>query len=129
MIVTRYSQLVMPQDTNVIGTLFGGQMVSWMDIAAGKTAHRFLKGTAGEVAVTRAIDAMEFKEPVHVGNWVNFTAKIVETGHSSIVIKVDAYKESPEDDQVLACTAMFTMVSVKKNKDGSYQKVNHQKSI
>ncbi|MDP6860739.1 MAG: hotdog domain-containing protein, partial [Candidatus Marinimicrobia bacterium] len=61
MIVTRYSQLVMPQDTNVIGTLFGGQMVSWMDIAAGKTAHRFLKGTAGEVAVTRAIDAMEFK--------------------------------------------------------------------
>ena len=127
MIVTRYSQLVMPQDTNVIGTLFGGQMVSWMDIAAGKTAHRFLKGTAGEVAVTRAIDAMEFKEPVHVGNWVNFTAKIVETGHSSIVIKVDAYKESHEDDQILACTGMFTMVSVKKNKDGSYQKVNHQK--
>ena len=77
MIVTHYSQLVMPQDTNVIGTLFGGQMVSWMDIAAGKTAHRFLKGTAGVVAVTRAIDAMEFKEPVHVGDWVNFTAKIV----------------------------------------------------
>ena len=71
----------------------------------------------------------EFKEPVHVGNWVNFTAKIVETGHSSIVIKVDAYKESHEDDQILACTAMFTMVSVKKNKDGSYKKVNHQKSI
>ena len=129
MIVTRYSQLVMPQDTNVIGTLFGGQMVSWMDIAAGKTAQRLQKGTAGEVAVTRAIDAMEFKEPVHVGNWVNFTAKIVETGHSSIVINVDAYKEGHEDDQILACTAMFTMVSVKKNKDGSYQKVNHQKSI
>ena len=32
--ITRYSQLVMPQDANVVGTLFGGQMVSWMDIAA-----------------------------------------------------------------------------------------------
>ena len=36
--ITKYSQLVMPQDSNVIGTLFGGQMVSWMDIAAAKAA-------------------------------------------------------------------------------------------
>ncbi|MBT3849107.1 MAG: acyl-CoA thioesterase, partial [Candidatus Marinimicrobia bacterium] len=36
--ITRYSQLVMPQDANVVGTLFGGQMVSWMDIAAAKAA-------------------------------------------------------------------------------------------
>ena len=35
MVITRYSQLVMPQDANVVGTLFGGQMVSWMDIAEG----------------------------------------------------------------------------------------------
>ncbi len=34
--ISRYSQLVMPQDANVVGTLFGGQMVSWMDIAAAK---------------------------------------------------------------------------------------------
>ena len=44
-IITKYSQLVMPQDANVVGTLFGGQMVSWMDIAAAKSVHRFLKGT------------------------------------------------------------------------------------
>ena len=41
--VIKYSQLVMPQDANVLGTLFGGQMVSWMDISASKAVHRFLK--------------------------------------------------------------------------------------
>jgi len=41
--IVRYSQLVMPQDANVVGTLFGGQMISWMDIAVSKAAHRILK--------------------------------------------------------------------------------------
>ena len=75
-IITRYSQLVMPQDANVVGTLFGGQMVSWMDIAAAKSVHRFLKETEVDSALTRAIDAIEFKEPVYVGNWVNFESRI-----------------------------------------------------
>ena len=75
--IIRYSQLVMPQDANVLGTLFGGQMVSWMDISASKAVHRFLKDTNADAALTRAIDAIEFKEPVHVGNWVNFEAKII----------------------------------------------------
>ena len=127
--IIRYSQLVMPQDANVIGTLFGGQMVSWMDISASKAVHRFLKDTDAEVALTRAIDAIEFKEPVYVGNWVNFESRIIKTGHSSIVIKVDAYKEHHEEDKILACTAKFTMVSVKKLAQGSYQKVNHNKTI
>jgi len=127
--ITRYSQLVMPQDANVVGTLFGGQMVSWMDIAAAKAAFRFLKGTEADVAVTRAIDSIEFTKPVHVGNWVNFKSRIIKTGNSSIVIQVDAFKESHEEDGILACTAIFTMVSVKKSSDGFYQKINHGKSI
>ena len=127
--ITRYSQLVMPQDANVVGTLFGGQMVSWMDIAAAKAAFRFLKGTEADVAVTRAIDSIEFTKPVYVGNWVNFESEIIKTGNSSIVIQVDAYKENHEEDKTLDCTAKFTMVSVKKLAEGSYQKVNHNKTI
>jgi acyl-CoA thioesterase YciA len=100
-----------------------------MDIAAAKAAFRFLKGTEADVAVTRAIDSIEFTKPVHVGNWVNFESRIIKTGNSSIVIQVDAFKESHEEDGILACTAIFTMVSVKKGLDGSYQKINHQKSI
>jgi len=88
-----------------------------------------LKGTEADVAVTRAIDSIEFSQPVDVGNWVSFEAKIIKTGHSSIIIQVDAYKENHEDEKMLACTALFTMVSVKKIAEGSYQKINHNKSI
>ncbi len=127
--IIRYSQLVMPQDANVVGTLFGGQMVSWMDISASKAVHRFLKGTDADAALTRAIDAIEFRETVHVGNWVNFEAKIISTGDSSIVIKIDAYKETKAVEKALACTAKFTFVSVRKGKDGIYKKINHNKSV
>ena len=126
--VIKYSQIVMPQDANVLGTLFGGQMVSWMDIAAAKAVHRFLKGTPADAALTRAIDAIEFKETVHVGNWVNFEAQIVSTGKSSINIQIDAYKETKNVERLLACTARFTFVSVKKLQDGSYEKVAHDKN-
>ena len=119
----------MPQDANVLGTLFGGQMVSWMDISASKAVHRFLKDTNADAALTRAIDAIEFKEPVHVGNWVNFEAKIISTGKSSIHIQIDAYKETTELDKLLACTARFTFVSVKKLQDGTYEKVDHNKTV
>ena len=125
--VVKYSQLVMPQDANVLGTLFGGQMVSWMDISASKAVHRFLKGTNADAALTRAIDAIEFKQPVHVGDWVNFEAKIISTGNSSIVIQIDAYKETKNVERLLACTARFTFVSVKKLQDGSYEKIAHEK--
>ena len=125
-IITRYSQLVMPQDSNVIGTLFGGQMVSWMDITAAKAAHRYLRKSDADAAVTRAIDAIEFTEPVHVGDWVNFNAKIIDQGSSSVVIKVEAYKETKNQKQKLACAAIFTMVSVKKHGNGIYEKVAHK---
>ena len=120
--ITRYSQLVLPEDANVLGTLFGGQMVSWMDISASKAVHRFLKDTEASAALTRAIDAIEFKETVHVGDWVNFEARIVHTGRSSIVIKIDAYRETKSIEKVLACTARFTFVSVKKNQEWCLQK-------
>ena len=49
--LTRYSELVMPQDANVVGTLFGCQMVSWMDISASKAVHRFLKKSKALISV------------------------------------------------------------------------------
>ena len=127
--IIRYSQLVMPQDANVLGTLFGGQMVSWMDISASKAVHRFLKDTNADAALTRAIDAIEFKEPVYVGNWVNFEAIIISTGRSSIEIEIDAYKETYYIDKLLACTAKFTFVSVKRLQNGTFEKIDHNKTL
>ncbi|GIS03931.1 MAG: hypothetical protein CM15mP106_3780 [Candidatus Neomarinimicrobiota bacterium] len=50
---------------------------------------------------------------------------LFQTGKSSLVIKIDAYKESKEIDKTLACTARFTFVSVQKDQFGTYQKINH----
>ena len=127
--IVRYSQLVMPQDANVVGTLFGGQMISWMDIAVSKAAHRILKKSPADSAVTRAIDATEFKEPVYVGEWVNFEAVVTKLGKTSIKVHVQAYAEGRHDDRRLACVAEFTMVAVKQQVDGVYTKCTHNQML
>ena len=125
----KYSQLVMPDDANNVGTLFGGQMISWMDLAAAKVAYRFLKGTGVHGAVTRAIDKVEFKEPVYPGEWVNFEGHVSAAGISSFQIIIDAYAEGAENKKRLACTAIITMVAVKKEDDGSYSKCPHGRTL
>jgi len=119
--IAKYSQFVMPDHINVVGTLFGGQMIAWIDLAAAKVAHRLLKGSEADGAVTRTIEQVEFKEPVYLGDWVNFTAKIVAAGTTSIHIEVNAYAEGGKTDPRLACSASLVMVSVKKDEKGKYK--------
>ncbi len=90
----RFSQLVMPNDLNNIGTLFGGKMVSWMDIAAAKAGQRFLRGTEAVGGVTKAIDEVIFSEPVFGGEWVNFEATVMAAGKSSLTVGVAARAEN-----------------------------------
>ncbi len=125
----KYSQLVMPDHINVIGTLFGGQMVSWMDLAAAKVAYRFLEGTKAVGSVTRVIEKVEFKEAVHKGEWVNFISTVVQTGNSSFQIQVDAYAEGREYGNRLACTALITMVAVTRDENDELHKLVHGKTV
>ena len=127
-ISAKYSQFVMPDHINVVGTLFGGQMIAWVDLSAAKVAHRFLKGTNVDGAVTRTIDKVEFKEPVYLGDWVNFLATIVSIGKTSFTIQVDAYAEGRHSNPRLACVATLVMVAVKKDADGNYKKISHGKT-
>jgi len=127
-ISAKYSQFVMPDHINVVGTLFGGQMIAWVDLSAAKVAHRFLKGTNVDGAVTRTIDKVEFKEPVYLGDWVNFLATIVSIGNTSFTIQVDAFAEGRHSNPRLACVATLVMVAVKKDADGNYKKISHGKT-
>ena len=127
-ISAKYSQFVMPDHINVVGTLYGGQMIAWVDLSAAKVAHRFLKGTNVDGAVTRTIDKVEFKEPVYLGDWVNFLATIVSIGKTSFTIQVDAYAEGRHSNPRLACVATLVMVAVKKDADGNYKKIRHGKT-
>jgi acyl-CoA hydrolase len=125
----RFSQLVMPNDLNNIGTLFGGKMVSWMDIAAAKAGQRFLRGTEAVGGVTKAIDEVIFSEPVFGGEWVNFEATVMAAGKSSLTVGVAARAENSAGETRDVCEAVFTMVAVRKGKDGKWEKVSHGKSL
>ena len=79
--------LAMPADTNANGDIFGGWLVSQMDLAAAITAME----VAGGRVATVAIDAMVFLTPVHVGAVVSCYTEVLDIGRSSIRINVEVW--------------------------------------
>ncbi len=79
----------MPADTNQGGSIFGGWIMSQVDIAGSIPASLRAKGNV----VTRAVDSLEFKKPVFVGDIVSCYAEVTGTGRSSVTVKVDVFAE------------------------------------
>tara|TARA_B100001250_G_scaffold43746_1_gene34444 strand:- start:4651 stop:5055 length:405 start_codon:yes stop_codon:yes gene_type:complete len=127
--ISEYSELVQPTHINTAGTLFGGYMLAWLDLAAAKAASEFLEDTDAWGAVTRALDKVEFREPVFLGDWVKCKSEIIKAGNSSIVVQVKAFAESKEHGKRLACTADITFVAVIKDKKGNLVKFDHNLSL
>lgn len=75
---------MMPKDTNALGTIFGGIILSYIDQAGAVEAHRRASGRL----VTVAMNAVEFHQPVFVGDLVSFYADILKVGKTSITVKV-----------------------------------------
>lgn len=80
---------MLPRDTNAHGTIFGGIILSHIDLAGGVAASR----QAPRNFVTRAIRGVEFIAPVYVGDVVSFYADIVHRGKTSITIRVSVQAE------------------------------------
>ena len=78
--------IAMPKDTNTAGDIFGGWLMSQMDMAAGNAAYRLARGRCATVAV----DAMTFVQPVHVGDEVTVWANLIGTGRTSMKFNVSA---------------------------------------
>ena len=81
--------LAMPSDTNPNGDIFGGWVVSQMDLAAGILAKKYSKGRAATVA----IDSMSFLLPVHVGDVVSCYVELEHQGITSMTIRVEVWTE------------------------------------
>jgi acyl-CoA thioesterase YciA len=77
----------MPADTNPAGHIFGGWLMSQMDLAGGIHAALRAKGTVATVAV----DGMKFHSPVHVGDEVSCYTELVKTGNTSLSIHIEAW--------------------------------------
>ncbi len=116
--------LAMPADTNPLGDIFGGWIMSQMDIAGGIMAR---EATCSRV-VTVAVDTITFIKPVHVGDVVCCYGKVVRIGTTSITIDLEVLVkpavENPGDssDEFLVTKAAFTYVSVDEN--GKKQPIN-----
>ncbi len=79
--------LAMPNNSNVYGDVFGGWLVSQMDLGGAILAHRCAKNRVTTVAIER----MAFIKPVYIGDLVCCYASILKTGRTSITIKVDVW--------------------------------------
>lgn len=101
--------VAMPADTNPSGDIFGGWLMSQMDMAAGALAARTCRGRSATIAV----DGMMFLKPVKVGDEVSLYAELVGRGRSSMRIRVAAWRRrraSEETEQVTE--AVFTFVAL-----------------
>jgi acyl-CoA hydrolase len=104
------TQLVLPGQTNNHGTLFGGQLVAWMDTAASVAACRFCRSDV----VTISIDDLYFAQPIKQGDIVVLYAQVNQAWGTSMEIGVRAESEDARTgERRHACTGFLTFVRIK----------------
>ncbi len=101
--------IAMPADANPHGDIFGGWLLSQMDLAGGTVATRRAKGRT----VTVAITAMTFHRPVFIGDEVTCYATIIKVGRTSITVKVESWvRRGIGDEQIAVTEGIFSYVAV-----------------
>ena len=101
--------IAMPADANPHGDIFGGWLLSQMDLAGGTVATRRAKGRT----VTVAITAMTFHRPVFIGDEVTCYAEIIKVGKTSITVKVESWvRRGTGEEQIAVTEGIFSYVAV-----------------
>lgn len=103
--------MAMPKDTNWLGNIFGGWLMSHADIAGGNMAYNRVKGTV----VTVAVDDFEFIRPVFVGDVVTFYCRIGRVGTTSIKVCIEMFVDrpgKPPESHFIVATATMTYVHI-----------------
>ncbi len=103
------THLVLPSDTNALGTAFGGRIMQWMDIAAAVSAGRH----CGAPSVTVALDDVHFAHPIRLGDVVIMYACVNFAGRTSMEVGVRVEREDPMTRARQHClSGYFTFVAV-----------------
>lgn len=102
--------VAMPTDTNASGDIFGGWIMSQVDIAASIAALRRAKGRV----VTVAVNSFEFHRPVFVGDLISCYAEVTRVGRTSLTVEVEVFAERnrQQDDCIKVTQATLTFVAV-----------------
>ena len=107
------TEIVLPNDTNNLNNLFGGQLLSWMDRCAAISAHRHCR----ETVVTATVNHVSFKEAIPQGSIVTLEAKVSRAFRSSMEIFIDVFTEDQQGNgEKTKCNeAIYTFVAVDNN--------------
>jgi acyl-CoA hydrolase len=87
---TMMTELVMPNDTNPMGNLMGGNLMRWMDIAGGICAARH----CGAHTVTASVDNVSFAKPIHLGDVITIKASVTRAFHTSVELFIEVFTTS-----------------------------------
>lgn len=105
---------MLPRDTNGMGTIFGGIILSYIDLAGGIEARK----TARKMFVTKAMREVIFVAPVFVGDTVSFYTKTIRVGRTSVTVEVEVEVERLSNgDKVQVTTAEVTYVAVDESRN------------
>jgi acyl-CoA hydrolase len=106
---TEMTEMLLPNETNILGRALGGTVLHWMDICAAIASMRF----AGRQCVTASMDHVDFVSPIDLGELAVVEAYVFGTGRTSIEVRVDVHAENPTaGDRRLATTSFFTFVAL-----------------
>lgn len=107
--VSEMTEYVLPTHANALGTVFGGQVLAWMDLCAAIAAQRH----AGSICITAGIDELSFEEPIRIGQVVRLRAQITATFTSSLEVRVVVQGEDASTGRLWPCVSGFlTFVAV-----------------
>jgi acyl-CoA hydrolase len=103
------TEIVNPEDTNPLGTIFGGRVMALMDKAAAVASMRHCRGTT----VTASVDRVDFISPIHLGDIVILLASVNQTFRTSMEVGVKVLSEDPRTgEHHHTCTAYLTFVAL-----------------
>jgi acyl-CoA hydrolase len=106
---TTATHLVLPENTNTLGNLMGGQLLNWMDIVSAISAHRHCK----RVVVTAAVNNVSFQHPIKLGDIVTIEGKVSRSFSSSMEVYLEVFVEDHTTGKKTRCNeAMYTFVAV-----------------
>lgn len=107
--LTITTKVVLPNETNTMGNLFGGQLLAWMDVSASVAAHRLCRQTV----VTASVNNVSFDHSIPHAAIVTLQAKVSRSFKSSMEVFIDVYIEHPKSGEQTKCNeAIYTFVAI-----------------
>ncbi|MCS6790349.1 MAG: acyl-CoA thioesterase [Bacteroidia bacterium] len=106
---TVLTEMIFPNHANALGTLMGGQLLYWMDVAAAIAAYRHSQ----RICVTAAVDYVSFRSPIRVGELLTIEAYVTRAFHTSMEVYLKVFAQAlPSNEKRLSNEAYYTFVAI-----------------